>query len=220
MSTAPRIALIHATPVAIEPILQAFKVLWPEAEPVSILDDSLSVDRAKASDITPAIHQRIVALAEYGYSLGAKAILFTCSAFGPAIEAAGRALPVPVLKPNEAMFEEALGHGERLGMVATFGPSIATMEAEFAEEARRVRPGARLSTRLAIDAMAALRAGDAEAHNSLVAREAKAFGQVDALMLAHFSTSRALKACREAASVPVLSSPEAAVRKVRRMVGA
>jgi hypothetical protein len=39
-------------------------------------------------------------------------------------------------------------------------------------------------------------------------------------MLAHFSTARALTACREAASVPVLSSPEAAVRKVRKMVGA
>jgi hypothetical protein len=118
------------------------------------------------------------------------------------------------------MFEEALAHGERLGMVATFGPSIATMEAEFAEDARRLRPGARLATRLATDAMAALRAGDAETHNALVAREAKSFGQVDALMLAHFSTSRALAACREAASVPVLSSPDAAVRKVRKMVGA
>ncbi|MDR6869361.1 Asp/Glu/hydantoin racemase [Bosea sp. BE125] len=219
MSTGPRIVLIHATPVAIEPILQAFKELWPEAEPVSVLDDSLSVDRAKTSDITPAINQRIIALAEYGYSLGAKAILFTCSAFGPAIEAAGRAVPVPVLKPNEAMFEEALGQGEKLGMVATFGPSIATMEAEFAEEARRLRPGARLATRLATEAMAALRAGDAETHNALVAREAKAFGPVDALMLAHFSTARALRACREATSVPVLSSPEAAVRKVRKMVG-
>jgi hypothetical protein len=39
-------------------------------------------------------------------------------------------------------------------------------------------------------------------------------------MLAHFSTSRALDACRAATSVPVLSSPEAAVRKVRRLLGA
>jgi len=220
MSTGPRIALIHATPVAIEPILQAFNELWPEAEPVSILDDCLSVDRAKSSEITPAIHRRIIDLAEYGASLGAAAILFTCSAFGPAIEAAGRALPIPVLKPNEAMFEEALGHGDRIGMIATFAPSVETMDAEFAEDARRLRPTAGLSTRLTADAMTALRGGDAQTHNSLVAQAAKSFAGIDALMLAHFSTSRALAACREATTVPVLSSPEAAVRKVRRLLDA
>lgn len=220
MSTGTRIALIHATPVAIDPILQAFKELWPDAEPVSILDDSLSVDRAKSVEITPAVHQRIITLAEYGHSLGAKAILFTCSAFGPSIEAAGQVVPVPVLKPNEAMFEEALGYGSRIGMIATFAPAIETMEVEFNDDARRVRPGATLSTRLAPEAMAALRSGDAATHNTLVAQQATSFGGVDALMLAHFSTSRALKSCREATAVPVLTSPEAAVRKVKRMIGA
>ena len=220
MNTGPRIALIHATSVAIEPILQAFGELWPDAEPVNILDDSLSVDRAKSDDLTPALHQRIHTLAEYGCSLGAEAVLFTCSAFGPAIEAAAKALPVPVLKPNEAMFEEALGHGERIGMIATFAPSVQSMEAEFMGDARRIRPAARLSSRLTAEAMAALRDGDAPAHNALVAREAGSFAGIDALMLAQFSTSRALKACREATSVPVLSSPEAAVRKVRRLLGA
>lgn len=218
MSDGPRIALIHATPVAIDPILQAFKELWPAAEPVSILDDSLSVDRAKSVEISPAIDRRIISLAEYACTLGARAILFTCSAFGTSIEAAGRAVSVPVLKPNEAMFEEALGYGSRIGMIATFAPSIATMEAEFDEEARRTRPGATLSTRLASDAMSALRSGDAATHNALVAQQAASFAEVDALMLAQFSTSRALKACREATALPVLTSPEAAVRKVRRLI--
>jgi Asp/Glu/hydantoin racemase len=217
-ATAPRIVLIHATPVAIDPVLQAFEALWPEAEPVSVLDDSLSIDRAKSTDITPAIHQRIMTLAEYGYSLGARAILFTCSAFGPSIEAAQRAIPVPVLKPNEAMFEEALGFGGRIGMIATFAPSIATMEAEFSDDAGRIRPGATLATRLASDAMSALRSGDAATHNALVAQQASSFAGVDALMLAHFSTSRALDACRKATAIPVLTSPEAAVRKVRRLI--
>jgi aspartate/glutamate racemase len=220
MSAGPRIALIHATPVAVEPILQAFKALWPEAEPVSILDDSLSVDRAKSAEITPAIDIRMSILADYAVSLGAEAILFTCSAFGPSIEAVARRLSMPVLKPNEAMFEEALSHGDSIGMVATFAPSVESMTAEFTEDAQRVRPGAKLATRLTAEAMAALRAGDAAAHNQLVAREAQALGKIDALMLAQFSTSRALDACRAATSVPVLSSPDAAVRKVRRLLGA
>ncbi|WP_342358626.1 aspartate/glutamate racemase family protein [Terrarubrum flagellatum] len=214
----PRIALIHATPVAIDPIRSAFMALWPEAELANVLDDSLSVDRAKFAEITPAIASRILRLAEYGASLGADAILFTCSAFGPAIEEAARRLPMPVLKPNEAMFEEALKHGDRIGMVATFPPAVATMEEEFADEARRLRPTARLTIELCADAMTALRDGDAETHNALVSERCGSLANVDAIMLAHFSTSRALEAARGVTGAPVLSSPEAAVRKVRSLV--
>jgi hypothetical protein len=42
MAQSPRIALIHATPVAVEPINTAFKRLWPLAETTDLLDDSLA----------------------------------------------------------------------------------------------------------------------------------------------------------------------------------
>jgi hypothetical protein len=214
-----RIALIHATPVAVEPIAQSFRAIWPEAETIGVLDDGLALDRAAAGELTPALSRRIVALARYGLSTGAQAILFTCSAFGPAIAEAAQALPVPVLKPNEAMFEEALGHGGNIGMVATFEPAVAMMAQEFEEEAGRFRPGAKLTTRLAPGAIEALRGGDADTHNRRVAEAAAELGERDAILLAHFSTSRAGAACRAATSRPVLSSPDAAVRKLRRLLG-
>lgn len=213
-----RIALIHATMVAVDPIAQSLRDLWPEAEPLGVLDDGLAIDRAAAGALTEELSNRIVALAAYGASTGARAILFTCSAFGTAIEAAARALPIPVLKPNEAMFEEALGFGDDIGMVATFGPAIAGMEEEFFEEAKRIRPTARIRTHLAAGAIEALRGGDAETHNRRVTEGATEIGQCDALLLAHFSTSRALAACKAATSRPVLSSPDAAVRKLRRLL--
>jgi hypothetical protein len=219
MSDKVRIALIHATPVAVEPIAQSFCDLWPEAETVNILDGGLSVDRASSGELTPALSRRIMALAEYGLSTGACGILFTCSAFGPAIDAVRDAFSTPVLKPNEAMFEEALQYGDRIGMVATFAPAVASMEQEFSEEAARLRPTARLTTRLAEGAMDALRSGDSEAHNRLVADAVAKLPPCDATMLAHFSTSRAGAASRAAIDRPVMSSPDSAVRKLRRLFG-
>lgn len=213
----PRIALIHATPVAVEPIKASFAAIWPDAEVANILDDSLSADRARTDDLTAAMVRRIGDLARYGASLGSTAVLFTCSAFGPAIEEAARSLPIPVLKPNEAMFEEALASGRRIGMVATFGPAVSTMEDEFRTDAARLQPAASLKTILCAEAMTALRSGDADTHNRLVADQCAELADVDAIMLAHFSTSRALAAAQDRTSVPVLSSPDAAVRKLQRL---
>jgi hypothetical protein len=54
-----RIALIHAMTVAMEPVHEAFRRLWPEAECCNILDDSLSLDRERDGVLTAAMRRRI-----------------------------------------------------------------------------------------------------------------------------------------------------------------
>src|SRR5262245_32525224 len=102
---APRIALIHAMQLAIDPVVSAFRDLWPAATVTNLLEDSLAPDLAVAGSITPAVIERFISLARYSERCGANAILFTCSAFGVAIDEAKRAVGIPVLKPNEAMLE-------------------------------------------------------------------------------------------------------------------
>jgi hypothetical protein len=216
--SAPRIALIHAVTVAVDPIREAFAELWPEATTVNILDDSLSPDRARDSALTPEMSARIGALGDYALSTGCQGILYTCSAFGEAIAEFARQAPVPTLKPNEAMFEDALSLGGRVGMLATFGPSVAGMETEFADQARASgKNSSSVKTVLVESAMAALKSGDADRHNQLLADAVSQLGDVDAVMLAHFSTSRARAAVSARTSKPVFSSPHSAVRTIRRM---
>lgn len=213
-----RIALIHAVAVAIEPINSAFERLWPDAERMNLLDDTLSVDRAKSPDITSDMFDRIRRLAVYGRDAGAQRILFTCSAFGPAIAAANEALDVPVLKPNDAMFEASLGHGRRIGLLASFQPSVAPMEQEFRDLSDAQGAGASLETVCVPDAMTALREGKGDHHDALLADAARDFGSCDAIMLAQFSTARAQKAVEQATGKPVLTSPESAVKALLRLV--
>ena len=219
MSKKPRIVLLHGTPVAMEPIQRAFATRWPEAEIVNLLDDSLSVDRARDHELTPRMFERFVELGGYAHRIGAEAILVTCSAFGPAIERMARELPVPVLKPNEAMFREAIGRGKRIGMLATFAPSVLTMTNEFDAFVRASGSQATLRTIVVDGAMDALRRGDAQTHNELVAARAPALADCDAIMLAHFSTSRAFDLTRRAVKAPLLTSPDSAVDRMRALVG-
>src|SRR5580704_13182835 len=122
-----RIALIHAIIVAMAPVHESFARLWPEADRIDILDTSLPGDLARDGRLTPAMMQRFATLTRYAEGIGAAGILFTCSAFGEAIDAAAAQAKIPVLKPNEAMFEAALAAGRRLGMLATFAPAAASM---------------------------------------------------------------------------------------------
>jgi Asp/Glu/hydantoin racemase len=220
MSKKPRIVLLHGTPVAVEPIQRSFANRWPGAELVNLLDDSLSVDRAKDPDLTDRMFERFIELGGYARRIGADAILVTCSAFGPAIERMARDVSVPVLKPNEAMFREALTTGRKIGMLATFAPSVVTMTEEFNEFVRETGAEATLRTIVVDGAMDALRKGDAPTHNELVAARAGELADCDAIMLAHFSTSRALDKVGAATSVPVLTAPDAAVDRLKSMLPA
>jgi maleate cis-trans isomerase len=211
-----RIALIHAVTVAMAPVHAAFARLWPAAECIDILDTSLSLDRERDGELTAAMSRRIAALADYAAATGADGILYTCSAFGEAIETAAAATPVPVLKPNEAMFAAALKTGERIGMLASFAPSVAGMEDEFCDMAAAAGSRAAIETICVEGAMAALKAGDGATHDRLLAEAAPRLAHCDAVLLAHFSTSRAEQAVRAAISRPVLTAPGAAVEALKR----
>ncbi|MFC7542645.1 hypothetical protein ACFQU2_28620 [Siccirubricoccus deserti] len=126
-----RIALIHALRHSPPPIEAAFARAWPEAVLMNLLDDSLSADLARAGTLDARMTERFQTLSRYAVGTGADGILFTCSAFGPCIEAvAAEQAPMPVLKPNEAMIEEACaaafeaagGRRPRIGLLASFAP--------------------------------------------------------------------------------------------------
>ena len=211
----PRIALIHATLAAVGPIVDEFASAWPAAELVNVLDDSLSKDRARDGRLTTAMERRFDVLADYALSFGAEAILFTCSAFGPAIERVALRLAVPVLKPNEAMFAEALTSGRRIGMLATFAPSIPSMEEEFRADAARAGAAVEFCSVLVPGALEALNAGRVDEHARRIVEAGQALVGCDAVMLAQFSMAPVATALRQAVAHSVLTSPASAVARLK-----
>lgn len=216
-----RIALIHATPLAVEPVQAAFREHWPQAVRMNLLDDSLSADRAAHGRLTQAMVQRFIDLAAYAQGTGCNGILFTCSAFGPAIEAAARATGLPALKPNEAMFELALtaapqGRRVKLGLLATFEASIASMTEELQVMAAQRGITVSLQSVFVAGAMDDLGQGRADEHHRKIAQAAAALVACDAVMLAQFSMAAAVPAVQAVMSCKVLSSPGCAVLALKQ----
>ena len=218
-----RIGLIHATPLAVQPIAASFAALWPQARLHNILDDSLSVDRARDGRLTESMTQRFIDLSHYAVRCGCEALLFTCSAFGPAIEAAAAGSGVPTFKPNEAMFDAALALAKhdavlRIGLLATFEPSIASMAQEL--QACASQRGLRIAIEAGHvpEAMDDLQRGQAQLHHQKIAQAAAALPACDVIMLAQFSMAAAQPLAQRASNAPVLSSPDCAVTELRRKI--
>jgi Asp/Glu/hydantoin racemase len=177
-----------------------------------LLDDSLSADVARDGRLTVAMTDRFLILGRYAASTGADAILFTCSAFGPCIEAVAREhAPMPVLKPSEAMIEQAARRGHRIGLLSTFPPTLASMPAEFPRSVEIV-------PKLAAGALAALDRGARAEHDRLVAEASRDLRDCDLIALAQYSMAPAAALVAEASGRPVLTTPDSAVLKLKELL--
>jgi Asp/Glu/hydantoin racemase len=215
VSDQPKIYLVHAQRVSMEPIEAAFRSDWPMARIAHLLEESLFTDFGRDGRLTDAMIERFRSLGRYCASAGGDAILFTCSAFGPAIDAVKRDQRIPVLKPNEALYDEMLAIGGRIVLLATFPPTIASMSAEIAAHAELKGVSLALDTHLVAGALDALMQHRADEHHRLIAEAAASFPDHDAIAFGQFSMAPAQGLAAARVSIPILTTPDSAIRKLK-----
>lgn len=207
-----RIALIHALAHSAAPMRDAVRRLWPACEPIDCLDTGLSAARAAHPEWpVDAFTERVVGLADAARARGASGLLFTCSAFGPCIAEAARRHPdIPVLGPTEAMVTAAAAAGVRVGLIATFAPTVESLVREFPVATS-------LQSRLAAGALEALDRGDTGRHDACIADTAALLVQegCGVIALAQVSMASAAPVVAARCAVPVLTTPDSAVRLLR-----
>ena len=191
--------------------------LMPGVPVFHLVDESLLTVTRREGRITPQTMRRLLGHAAAMQDLGVAALLVTCSSVGPAAEAVRPFLEIPVVRVDEAMAEEAVRAGSRIGVIATLRSTL--------EPTRELidRTSATLGTRNSVlaslcdGAFEAASRGDTEKHDDLVADGiARLAGQVDVLVLAQASMARALtRLGADAPSIPVLTSPRSAVQRLR-----
>ena len=190
------------------------------------MDDRLSRDHASAGHLTAAMVERFIDLAQYAKRAGCEGILFTCSAFGEAIEAASAAVAMPTLKPNEAMFEDALRMAMtthqneaavlNIGLVATFEASIVSMSEEFNALTARLERQVKLHSLFVPHAMDTLAQGHPNEHHKLIAEGVQTMPACDVIMLAQFSMAAAQTLAQSQTAATVLTSPDCAVLALQK----
>ena len=219
MAQRPHIFLFSVHKDAMDAAVRAFTADWPEARISNLLDDSLFAWVREAGGVVPEMYDVFRNLTRHMIDRGANGILFTCSAFRPVIDACIKEFELPVLKPNDAMIENALAAGSRIAIMATVGPTIPSIAVEIEEKAAAQGRTVELMPYVVDHAFDALAGGDAATHDRLVAERARDIERCDAIVLAQFTLARAVPAVRSVNKIPVYNSPGAAVARMREMVG-
>lgn len=219
MSAKPRIFLVHAVDVSMSPASTSFKKLWPEASVINLLDESLAVDMLADGKMTPRMIERFARLGQYCVDAGADAILFTCSAFGEAINHLKTLQRIPILTPNQALFEELLAMGGKAAMLTTFTPSVQALRSELFEMAAAQHLSPEVDSFMVEGALDALLAQRGQEHDRLIAQRVNQLSEYPTIVLGQFSMAHAASHPDITSSARILTTPDCAVRKLKMLLG-
>ncbi len=213
-----RIGVVSPMALANDTVGEAFAELWPEAEIINLLDESLYADFA-GKEITDETYRRIALLLQYSQDSGAQGIVFTGSVFGRPVEAGRENLSVPVLTCHEAMIEEAFKCGSRLAILTTAAGSLRCLADDIERYAQANGLSYTITDHIEDAARPVILAGDIERHDEMVADAAAKMTDCDCLMLGQFTMAPAAKKIADVPGRPVLTAPYTAVEKLKRLLG-
>jgi Asp/Glu/hydantoin racemase len=190
-AAAPTLAFLH-TVLSLPPVFAALaEELLPEIDLFHIVDESLLNVTRKTGALTAVTRRRVLGYLESAAEAGADLVLVTCSSIGPAVDAAREFVPVPVLRVDEAMADEAVRLGNRVGVIATLTTTLEPTAALVERRARVTGKDVEVVTHVCNGAFDALQAGDRDRHDELVSEGVRRLAaEVDVIVLAQASMAR------------------------------
>ena len=212
-----RIGVVSPMAMANDTIGEAFDELWPEAEVINLLDESLYADFA-GKEITDETYRRIAVLMQYSQDSGAQGMVFTGSVFGRPVEAARENLTVPVLTCHEAMIEAGFKLGSRFGILTTTAGSLRCLADDIERYAKDNGLSYTITDHIEDAARPVILAGDIERHDEMVAAAAAKMTGCDCLMLGQFTMAPSARKIADVPGRPVLTAPHTAVAKLKELL--
>ena len=217
---ARRLALIHTVAGLVPRFRELAAELMPDVETFDIVDETLLRDATREGRVSLDIARRLFAHLAAAERHGADAILVTCSSVGNVVDAARPYAGVPLLRVDQAMAEQAVERGTRIGVLATLhstlGPTAALIRRTAHEAGREVE----VRDRLCEGAFEALSAGETDGHDESV-REGlrELIGWAEVIVLAQASMARVIDTLTDdERQTPILSSPRLGMERMRDLL--
>ena len=216
-----RLALIHTVMSLVPTFKTLCRELLPGVDCYNVVDESLLEDTIREGGLTPATTRRVAVYIRGAEEAGATGILVTCSSIGPAVDAARPYAVVPLLRVDEAMADQAIAVGGRVGVLATLRTTLDPTTELVQRRAAAAGVPIEVTARLCEGAFEAAIGGNTELHDRLVRDGLLALGRgADVIVLAQASMARVVERIHpDDLPIPVLSSPRSGVERMAALLG-
>ncbi len=211
------VAFIHTSPPAVGPLMQFYSEAAPELEITNLLDDGLL--RLLAAQDLATVRARLTDMLRVAIEIyRAELALVTCSSIPVEMVAElGAQVNAPIVKIDYPMAQQAVRAGRRVGVAATFPPTLGPTRRLIERAAAEAGTDVEIVEEVAPAAYDALLTNDLARHDELLtaAVEHLAAQDVSTIVLAQVSMARTLARLEGRITVPVLSSLHTSLAAVR-----
>jgi Asp/Glu/hydantoin racemase len=216
------LALLHTAAVNVATFQGLCAELLPGVETFHMLDESLLKNTIREGGMSLVTARRVVGHVVSAEEAGAGAMLVTCSSIGRGAELARAMVAIPVVRIDEAMADEAVRGGRRIGVIATLPTTLEPTAALVRTRADLAGREVDVVSHLCEGAFAALTGGDPAAHDARVAEGLRALmATVDVVVLAQATMARVVDTLApEERRVPILSSPRSGLARAAEALAA
>jgi Asp/Glu/hydantoin racemase len=197
--------------------MQFYTEAAPELEITNLLDDGLL--RFLAAKNAESAQSRLTDMIKTARSVyEAELAMITCSSVSiEMVEQLDKEFDLPVLKIDYPMAREAVRAGKRIGVAATFSPTLVPTCMLLSDAATEAGTEIEIIQEVSTDAYKALLTGDTSSHDALLIEVVKRLEQqrVSVIVLAQVSMARILPQIEGRVSVPVVSSLHTSLEAIR-----
>lgn len=213
---AKTLAIIHTTPVTVDSLKALAAEYLPGYDVINFVDDSILPQLGRNGGDVGEVEERLIQYTKYAEQAGADVILNACSSVGEVVAKAREQLGVPIVRIDDAMAEEAIAKGNKIGVIATLATTLNPTTRLLKEKAEASGKQVEIEPVLAEEAYKRLISGDQEGHDEVLAEKLKELaGRTDVVVLAQASMARAVKKLPEAEQGKFLTSPELGMARVK-----
>ena len=216
-----RIACIHTVYSVIDSFTKQLREGIPGEFLIhTVYDDFLATDPspAQAGKFTAINHQRLRLDMQTQALTGADVIVVTCSTLSPSVRLLRSEFNVPVVAIDDAMVQEAVATGTKIGLMATATSTVEPSASAIRAAAAAMGKEIDLKVLCNEQAILALKAGDPATHDRLVLEMADQMKDRDVIVLAQASTAYMEQPVAERSGVTTLSSPARCIAQLRKML--
>jgi hypothetical protein len=215
---APRVALVSSTRAVFGPMEAAFRQVFPEAQILHLLDETLIEDFRREGGLSPHSRRKALQMALTAEETGVDGILVTCSTLSPSVDDFLPFLKIPIVKIDEPVIEEVVRNSDTIGLLATAETVLKSVEPLVMKKAREA--GRKISIRPFIkgDAWPLLQKDPAAFYRAIAGAATEAAKDCQAVILTQVSIAPGREFVEEKLRPKIYASPTYAVKAIRKIL--